>query len=118
MKSIKILYFIGGSMPDKADMKTAFSLGVPVSFRNFRHIKPDMTIEDCDGVIGIVPAEYSHLPSAEDAIKSFREDEAAAFEKTCDVKAPVAAHNNMQQIDKKIHAKNLPAWSADAVVTS
>jgi len=118
MKSIKILYFISGSMPDKADMKTAFSLGVPVSFRNFRHIKPDMTIEDCDGVIGIVPAEYSHLPSAEDAIKSFREDEAAAFEKTCDVKAPVAAHNNTQKIDKKIHAKNLPAWSADAVVIS
>jgi len=117
MKSIKILYFIGGSMPDNADMKTAFGLGVPVYFRNFRHIKPDMTIESCDGVIGIVPAEYSHLPSAADAIKSFREEEAAAFEKTCDVKAPVAAHNNMQKIDKNIHAKNLPAWSSDAVVT-
>lgn len=86
MKAPRILYFIHGPMPTAAQAVEAESLGLGVVFRNASLIGPDENREKCDGVAGLVPAQYKSLPDAHTAIAAFKAARLAAV-------AVVPAHN-------------------------
>ena len=47
-------------------------LGISVMYRNATFANQEGGIEACDGVAGAVPAKYEHLPTAEDALQTYK----------------------------------------------
>lgn len=70
MKVPKILFFVDGMAPTAVDVEAASEINAHVVFRNARAVPADGSLEACDGVAGKVPAPYSKLPTAAQAIKT------------------------------------------------
>lgn len=92
MKPAKILFFINGVLPTKADYEAATKLGnnANVLFRNAQHVpKEAHALERCDGVAGEVPEIYENaFPSAEEAIKKNKADFKKLTDSIDDIKPP------------------------------
>lgn len=81
MKRPFILYFVKGFAPKPEHVVEANSMNARVAFRNASVVEPDSSVEQCDGVAGIVPSAYSDFPTAEEAIAKYDEFLKAAAEK-------------------------------------
>ena len=82
----KILFFTASHTPTAAETYDAAMLGVAVEFRNSMFVYG--AEETCDGVAGSVPECYSKHPSAEDAIKEFKQRAKASRDAIADVGIP------------------------------
>ena len=59
MSKHKVLYFIQKSQPTNYERQVASHIEAAVSFRNVNLIKPDVTAENCDFVVGdVIPPQY------------------------------------------------------------
>lgn len=54
----KILYFVNGFAPSKADLKAAKKIDGEVLYRNVQLFDESAPLEACDGVAGVAPAVY------------------------------------------------------------
>lgn len=70
-KKCKILYFVDGPAPSNEDFEAAENMKAHVVFRNARAVSDAESLENCDGVAGLIPEIYKNKPKAEDAISSF-----------------------------------------------
>ncbi|UYE91990.1 hypothetical protein KJBENDCP_00020 [Klebsiella phage vB_KmiS-Kmi2C] len=71
-KKCKILFFVDGPAPSNKDFEAAENMKAHVVFRNARAVSDAESLEQCDGVAGMIPEIYKNKPSAEEAIKGFK----------------------------------------------
>jgi len=72
----KVLFFITGPVPTKADVAAASEIVGNVVFRNANFAGSEHP-EICDAVAGCVPENYSHLPCPKDLPEPGCEEPAA-----------------------------------------
>lgn len=58
-KQKKVLYFVDGFAPSRAELQAASQINAPVEFRNVQIIDASTPLEKCDGVAGKVPSAYA-----------------------------------------------------------
>ena len=68
-----ILMFLKGSNLTIEEEQEVMTLGPNVRLRNSQKIVDGDCIEKCDGVAGKVPKSYKHFPTAQQALKSFKD---------------------------------------------
>jgi hypothetical protein len=68
----KILFFINKSVASKEEKQLAEQYGPNCVFRHAGFANNESGIEDCDGVAGSIPVQYSHLPKASEAFAKFK----------------------------------------------
>ena len=88
MRLPKILFFIPDILPSVEERKAAQVLAAQVCFRNTQGVTEGSTCEECDGVVGQIPAIYAKFKPADQAILEFNENVNAQFSATLDEKAP------------------------------
>ena len=69
----KILDFIVGSVATELEQGEIDSISANVSLRNASMINPEWTPEVCDGVAGMVPESYAHMPNPDQALTKMKE---------------------------------------------
>lgn len=117
MKPPKVLFFHEGKMPSAADYEECLEYGANVQYRAAQHVRSGDVVEDCDGVAGVVPDAYDHLPSAEDALESFRARIKAALGGADEEKAPRAKkgqEGGAKPEQPKTEGGAAPAWPGSA----
>ena len=108
IKPAKILYFIDGPVPTKADYAGAYALAPGnVVYRNSQHVPAEPhALEQCDGVAGNVPEIYAKaFPKAEEALAKKKAEFDKLAEKVGDEAAPKAA-----KTPNKPATGDKPAW--------
>lgn len=70
---LDILFFVAGSAPTTEERLAAMDIPHPVKFRNAAHVVEGVCLETAHGVAGAVPEQYAHYPTAEEAIKEYKE---------------------------------------------
>lgn len=89
MKPPKIIYFLLGALPTESELEEVAQLGVKVAYRNVQYIDVDHFPEECDGVAGLVPSNYSDKPSAVDALEEYHASAEARRKLVGDEPAPL-----------------------------
>lgn len=105
-KKCKILYFVDGPAPSNEDFEAAENMKAHVVFRNARAVSDAESLEQCDGVAGLVPEIYKSKPKAEDAIKDFKKKVEEVI--NGDETPPKVEDAKVAKTEAKTAAK--PAW--------
>lgn len=96
MKAAKILYFVDGFNPTPEDFAAAEKLSANVVFRNARVVPAEGSLEEADGVAGVVPQRYKDAyPEAKEAIKAHKSKRDEATAKAGDVPPVIQTNENV-----------------------
>lgn len=98
----RVIYFVKGRQPKQEQIDRAVKMAEDVVFRNALMVGPEDKCEQCDAVMGFVPAQYKKADIPVISIKKeATKDDASGAKGGEGTKAPTAPANTATQQDAK-----------------